>query len=790
MRNGRKLLVSLLLLLVLVGTALSASAEERYLDALGRIQVRFDSFDELKPLACVSVSSIREWPGAGDVIVASTEPFAENFIKFRELEDKVLEDGDLRLSSLLAEVSLSGNFQFRLLLGNEAVYPVFFFPLSSAHDIPDQTFAVKKLVVLFSGGREVGFQQISWGARGHWGYVTMPCVGEVLGKLSAGEMEQLLASAAPTEPGEVASMTLDFEAVPKGTLQVIDVAVASACELFPYLVVDYDDVMSDYSYKPDEEYLMAMGFMSLYSTAVKDLRTVAEGLQRFTGRVIIEPESGDLVFAATTDFMPGTALARQNQTRYEHRQTLAGFYQPDDAIFAFAEGISPRLEQQSFLVAGTRAYFAATMSDFDIDFDAEVKKLESQIDNLKNPSDDDGNDDDGDEDESFSRTTMTLNIGGADQEIVLEEMPDEEKTLEELEEKLATIKAFFPVVERFVEHTLFPSLESDWQEIAVTVDHDATVLGAFRLCNGQNLADIMDLYYAEFIKQEIADTAEPLIWTMETCGETYKGFRFFSIYRPIPTERHELRIKNSRNSLEYEEDVYFEKIVTLAIYSIHENASDSLKARITQHNTNIREAIEAFKEEHPDAEHEIVTQPVESGGQNFLYRLAVSENVAAFLVGNFTDDPMPQLKAAIDRNESEQPFPETVMVFSIPTLEQLQRLMALNPGSVAIEITDEDVENADIDWPQGSIRIRANLTESSRTDRLQISRELLTFIGKAYLDTNGFTFLLPGDTEDAVRFEINPGEEPEDECEASPLEYLPLGEGYPPVTKEVDEDGN
>ena len=766
MRNVWKLLP--LVLFVWSCFAVSAPAEERYLDALGRIQVRFDSFDELKPLACVSVSSITEWPGATDVIDAMSEPFAEKFAEFCELEDKILEDGDKRLSSLLCETSLAGNFQFRLLLGNEAVYPVFFFPLKTAQNIPNQTYSIKKMVVPFSGGQEIGFQQISWGACGQWGYITMPNVGEVLAKLSSEQLQQLINSATPTEPGEVASMTVHFDSVPKGTMQIADVMIASFLELLPYSysIIDYDLSFEEYTD------LSNINAISFYTMPLKDLRATCEGVRQFTGRVILDPESGDLVLAATTEFVPDSALARQNQTRYEHRQTLAGFYQPDDAIFAFAEGMSPRLEQQAFSVSFANLYISQIMSD--LDFDALLEGKQAEIDAMKNlPQEDD--EETSVKDEAFSKTGFTVSVGGLEREIILDETTPE-KSLEGLEKELAAMKDAIPLVEQMLEKTLFPSLKADWQEIAVTVNSDASILGAFRVTNGQTLADIADLY-AKYAESEIDSNPDYTLASLQAHNEAYKGFRLFSLNMPIPKEAHKLRIKSVSHEtkeddsktelIDFEEDgrealqefamkniwsdneqmkteeiserfiqnfqyhQTIEEIVTHFIYDVPENASEERQQRITQYNAKSREEMEAIEKEFPETEHEITESASYFVGQNFQYHLAISDDVVALLMGSFAENALPQLKEAIDRNETEQKFPETIAVFSIPDMQQLQRLAGYISTDSNFEMPSVDeLESMGFDWPQGKISVRANLTETSRTDRLQISRSLITSLGE------------------------------------------------------------
>jgi len=165
MRHSGKLLP--LLALVMIFAPSAARAEERTLDALGRIHTRYESLDELKPLLTLTVASPGELPGLlPDLLpgMAETfddwaEPLAEYFSAFRELEETLIAAGDPRLTSLLADVSFSGTFQFQLYLGRDTIYPVLLFPLKSEHAIPNQTLTLKEFAVPYSDGQSIGLAQ-------------------------------------------------------------------------------------------------------------------------------------------------------------------------------------------------------------------------------------------------------------------------------------------------------------------------------------------------------------------------------------------------------------------------------------------------------------------------------------------------------------------------------------------------------------------------------------------------------------------------------------------------------
>ncbi len=767
MRHVLKLFPVLAAVLALVSHPVRA--EERYLDAMGRIQVRYDSLDELKPLLALTVSSPGECPGAAEIIEAVAEPFGEGFASLREFEATLIAEGDERLTNLLADTTLSETFRLTLWLGHDAVYPVLLFPTKSEHEIANQTLTMHKFTVPYSGGQEIAFSQCSWGAHGRWGYVTVPQLGELIGQALVDDTARLVTA---TEPGELASATLYFENVPMDSMRIVDMLCTTYFEFLPGLMQMSEGSLNIDS---DNEALTAFSGLNLYSALVKDLRAICEGVRQFTGRVVLDRETGDLVLVATTEYRPDSDLARQNNIRREHRQTLAGFYQPDDAIFAFAEGVAPRLEEQSFLVS--LGHLIANMNTIYITYDSEIRDLEERIESLKNPDDTAKTEkkrvykgrlvkklpptEDVEEIAIDENTTpeqieeikkrhpelsldseIDINIKLGDKEnakalgelkegeplvvqytIHAKETVEVEQTLEELEAELEQLKAAAPAVRNFFEKTLFPSLRADWQEFAVTVDKDATVFGAIRVTEGHSLAELVDVYLKKFgddLKMFDEFPAE-----IQTPEENYKGYRFFCFSAPIPEAK-----------------------------PTDEQLDDKLADEMAEH------LLEVLNDDSEDITWRLASHKRAEwlDGKSFSMCLAVSDDVAAVLWAVSDGDLLQRMKDAIDRNETERNFPETVLAFSTPTAEQIKLLAAV--GSDDNWWDDAEI-NLD-DWPTGKVRVQSTLTDGSRTDRLRVSRELLAAVGKAWYESSGIT----------VRMK-NQGEcdaEAADECSAEACE--------------------
>jgi len=681
MRHLPKYLPMTAIVMIFVAIQFPIKAEERYLDALGRIQTRYDSLNELKPLLTLRVLSPTEWPGEINRKVSDewAEPVAQAFAGLRQLEETLLAEGGTtaggRLTSLLADVSLAESFQVELFLGRDAIYPVVLFPTKSEHAVPNQTLTLKKLAVPYSGGREIGFAEFCWGAQGRWGYVTTPQIGALIEQALADPPATLIhgghgksehcdpqpvalpshTTALPFHDAtELASLTVYCENFPPGPLQFSDVLTTLYSEAVPMLVGSSSllDFLVDIDFSgvdDSQELLGVMAGMSLYSAIVKYLRAIGEGVRQFDVRAVMARESGDLIVSATTEYQPHGDLARQNQVRRDHRQTLAGFYQPEHAIFAFAEGVAPRLEEKSFL-AGLGHLYSMVI-------DASV--------GIEVP-------------DGFDRA----------------------------------------VLDDFIGKTLFPSLLADWQEVAVTVDHDASILASMRVTDGQYAAELMDacLKYVELQGGDVnffndhPGEIHP--------QENYNGYRLFRVTVPIPTHK----------------TIYGRSVI---------EQEDGTETVIEGSNTRIRaEWLD---------------------GKSLTYCLAISDEVAAFALGLSPVDATQRLKDAIDRNAAIQEhhvqnFPETTLVFTTPTEEQLQTLAVLfneenwwekqefaceenaSDELESIPRTDEAFHSTDwsirlsdritirslsppANWPVGNIRVQSTLTDTSRTDKVRIGAE-------------------------------------------------------------------
>ena len=262
------------------------------------------------------------------------------------------------------------------------------------------------------------------------------------------------------------------------------------------------------------------------------------------------------------------------------------------------------------------------------------------------------------------------------------------KSIEDLEAELAQLKVMAPLVENVISKTLFPSLLADWQEVAVTVDGDAAVLAAVRVANGQNVAEWIDAWLKTADDEEKNINDYPA--DFQAPEEAYRGFRFFTATKPIP---------ESRTFLGREE---------------------------WENNDGTLDVIETRKD---------IKRAEWLDGKSLSYCLAVSDEVAAVAAGLSPVDAMQRLKDAIDRNEvarnaEEQAFPETVLVFAVPTPEQRQRLGALIDDNALWEDENNECEESNPqpdfpDWPSGQLRVRSVLTDTSRTDRVHLSREML-----------------------------------------------------------------
>ena len=657
------------------------SAEERYLDALGRIQTRYDSLDELKPLLVLTASSLPEWPGADSRLLASDFrlQFSDSGLQewFSMLPS---EAGSPTPEALLTDTNIGGTFHLRLFLGRDAIYPVLLFPTKSEHAIPNQRLALNKLVVPYSGGQEIGFVECCWGAHGHWGYVTTPQLGELIERSLA---DGTFASQGDAANGdhdntlELATLTLHLENLPQGPFQIGEILMTSYFEWVPMLMmspplewvlsgkssVDMDDDTA-------QGILMGMSGMSAYSAILKDLRAICEGVRQFRVQAALDRETGDLILSATTEYKPHSDLARQNQLRRDHRQTLAGFYQPDDAILAFAEGVAPRLEEKSFLASLGYAYFGA-MSD-----------------------------------SAFVEPSL----------------------------KFAIVNCF--------EKTLFPSLLADWQEVAVTVDGDASVLAAFHVTDGKYVAELFDALVETVDEDEREIYGNPAEFH---APETYKGYRIFGFTMPIPEEQRQFG-KFSTSGVD----------VTLSWSNQREESRENEAGGQDDHG------------EMQISESDLKARKRASwlDGKSVSYCLAVSDDVAAIAAGLSPVDATRKLKDAIDRNtaareQSLQHFPETTLVFATPAPEQLRTLAAMfnddtwweagessceetdassdanrdgdsgdanNDGKLSFQLTKQIKASSKYnpaDSSQGKIRIRSTLTDTSRTDQVRVGSEFL-----------------------------------------------------------------
>jgi hypothetical protein len=226
---------------------------------------------------------------------------------------------------------------------------------------------------------------------------------------------------------------------------------------------------------------------------------------------------------------------------------------------------------------------------------------------------------------------------------------------------------------------LFPSLLADWQEIAVTVDRDASILAAVRVTNGQHLAEMMNAFFEYAGEDEKEINGNPAEYQTP---ETYKGYRFFSATMPIS----EYQVALGRMELD--------------------NGDETP--------TIIEERKDLKRMQWLD-------------GKSLQYCLAISDEVVALTVGLSPVDATQRLKEAIDRNEEaqaqEQGFPETVLVFATPTEGQWRTLDVLYSEDHWWE--DDDSPFSPPDLPRGQIRVRSTLTDTSRTDQVRINRELV-----------------------------------------------------------------
>ena len=664
-------------------------AEERYLDALGRIQTRYDSLDELKPLLALTASSLTEWPGADSWLQASDFGLQEWLSMLSPEAGSLTPDALFppEARSLMSEALQSETFHLRLFLGRDAIYPVLLFPTKSEHTIPNQRLALKKLVVPYSGGREIGFVECCWGAHGHWGYVTTPQLGELIERsladgTFASQGDAANGNAANGNHGdaangdhdntlELATLTLYLENLPQGPLQIGDVLVTSYWDYVYAVMIGVTDFDWDSNSNTHDEYLGILSTINLYSAIIKDLRAICEGVRQFSVQAALDRETGDLLLAATTEYKPHSDLARQNQMRRDHRQTLAEFYQPDDAILAFAEGVAPRLEEKSFLASAVRSYFGSLSYDRD---------------------------------------------------------PDD---------------PIHDLYENMFEKTLFPSLLADWQEVAVTVDGDASILAAFHVTGGQYVAELFDALVETVNEDEREINDNPAEFHVP---ETYKGYRIFSATMPIPEEQRQFG-KFSKSGVDY----------TLSWSNQREESMENEAGEQDDHGeTQISESdLKARK------------RAEWLDGKSVSYCLAVSDDVAAIAAGLTPVDATLKLKDAIDRNtvareqSLHQHFPETTLVFATPTPEQLRTLAAMfnddtwwqadeSSGEVSTSTSDgNDGDNGDgdndsgeltfqltkqikirskynpADSSPGKIHIRSTLTDTSRTDQVRISEKFL-----------------------------------------------------------------
>jgi hypothetical protein len=268
--------------------------------------------------------------------------------------------------------------------------------------------------------------------------------------------------------------------------------------------------------------------------------------------------------------------------------------------------------------------------------------------------------------------------------------------------------------------------------------------------NGRYLAELVDAML-QLADEETDINGIPVEFQTP---EIYKGYRFFSAVAQIPAEKHIREVSETRGKSR--QGIILEDFT----FDVPENCSDEYKERLIRHNAEVREILATSEMTAKSAAEEDVNNELQREwslktlkraswlcGRSLSYCLAVSDDVAAFAAGLSPVDTMQRLKNAIDRNTMDnnttsgntgQIFPETTLVFTMPTEEQL-RLLSTLAGDTNWWAKDEtpSEDSSPDEFPSGrtdnlldvlkqlnlsprQIRVQTSFTDTSRTDKLRI----------------------------------------------------------------------